>query len=76
MFFQKISWRHQLITSACIASIVQALIYMHLLTITCLHNKAAVVTKMLANSLFRCTTLTATIAGIYIILLITQAAGL
>ena len=41
MFSQKISYRHQLITGVGIA---QTLIYMCLLTITCLHNKAAVVT--------------------------------
>ena len=29
--------------------IVQSLIYMHLLTIRCLHNKAAVVTKNVRN---------------------------
>ena len=31
------------------AGIVQAPIYMHLLTITCLHSKATVVTKMLVK---------------------------
>ena len=30
---------------------VQVLIYMHLLTITCLHNKAAVVTKIFVKSI-------------------------
>ena len=44
-FSQKILWRHQLINSICIIGIGEALIYMRLLTITCLHNKAAVVTK-------------------------------
>ena len=29
--------------------IMQVLIYIHLLTITCLHNKAAVVTKLLVK---------------------------
>ena len=33
------------------ACIVQAPIYMSLLTITCLHNKAAVVTKTLVKSI-------------------------
>ena len=31
--------------------IIQAMIYMHLLTVTSLHNKAAVVTKMLVKSI-------------------------
>ena len=50
MFSQKILWRRELITSAFITSIVKALIYMHLLTMTCLHNKAAVVSKYLLTA--------------------------
>ena len=35
--------------SDCITSVMQALIYMHLLAITCLHNKPAVITNRLLN---------------------------
>ena len=41
-FSWKILYRHQLILGACI---VQVPIYMHLSAITCLHNKAAVITN-------------------------------
>ena len=44
MFSRKILCRRQLIISTCIASIVQVPICMGLLKITCLHDKAAVVT--------------------------------
>ena len=46
MFFLKVFIQVPINNGTCI---VQAMIYIHLLTITCLHNKAAVVTKSLYN---------------------------
>ena len=52
MFLEKLcestNYEGAIITGACI---VQALIFMCLLTITCLHKKAAVVTKRLVKSI-------------------------
>ena len=52
--------------------IMQALIYIWLLAITCLHSKAAVVTKLLVKSICLVYNLATAIAGTLIIMLIMQ----